>query len=449
MSKYDFELDLDKENSLSIIIDNINPNSKILEFGPAHGRLTKYLKESMNCIVDIIELDEKAGLEASKYANRYFIGEKFGNIEDYLWLEELKDERYDYIVFADVLEHLYCPENVLKASKKLLKDEGSILLSLPNIAHNSIIIDLINDEFKYNELGLLDNTHIRFFTYKSLIRMLDKVGLVSVKEQYVYEKVGENEIINSYDSIDKSIAKGLKNRDKGNVYQFVFKVKKLNNYLREQSLRYINLDKYNYNEFVLYIKDIESNLYTESKTIRSAINTNNVSKSIDLRGFYVLNEIRIDPIESNCIIDNIEIYTIKYDKRIDLSIKYTNADFKYYNQYFFSTEDPQIYVDLKGMQIDNIFINYDLVDYDDDYINKMINMILKLEKEKEEIVEVVKKELKEKEEIVETIKKELKEKEEIIKENRKVLLQKEEYISAFECSIYWKIFKKIKKIIGR
>ena len=149
MTKYNFELDFKKENSLSIIIGFIKKGSKILEFGPANGRLTKYLKNEMNCEIDIVEIDETSGKEASLYARKSLIGEKFGNIDNELWVDELENEKYDYIIFADVLEHLKNPVRILSLAKEFLKLNGSICFSIPNLAHNSVIIDLFNNKFNY------------------------------------------------------------------------------------------------------------------------------------------------------------------------------------------------------------------------------------------------------------------------------------------------------------
>ena len=166
MNDYNIELDLSTRNSLSILISRIKPNSLILEFGPANGRMTKYLKEELNCKVYCVEIDEKAAEDASEYAEKIIIG----SAEDYLWLKEFSNLKFDYIIYADVLEHLYSPEKVLNKSIKLLDEQGSILISVPNIAHNSIIMNLLIDDFTYSKEGLLDNTHIRFFTKNTLER---------------------------------------------------------------------------------------------------------------------------------------------------------------------------------------------------------------------------------------------------------------------------------------
>lgn len=225
MGKYDFELDLVNDNSLKLIDERIKSNSKILEFGPANGRLTKHLCLNKNCVVDIVELDEKSGSYASKYANKSLLGSKFGNIENYEWMQLLKNEKYDYIIFADVLEHLYNPEFVLMQTKNFLKKDGSVLISIPNVAHNSIILNLLRDEFKYNELGLLDSTHIRFFTYNSFKRIIEKLEFQSVYENAVFIKVGSNEIDVSYDAFAKYDEDILMERTLGEAYQFIFELK--------------------------------------------------------------------------------------------------------------------------------------------------------------------------------------------------------------------------------
>src|SRR5579885_23552 len=121
MSKYDFTLDMETRNSNSVILQGIKPGSTVLEVGCAHGRMTKYLKETLNCSVDIIEIDEEAGKVACEWACRAWLGPERGDIENGI-LQELSI-RYDYIVFADVLEHLVHPEKVLSDAKGLRSEE--------------------------------------------------------------------------------------------------------------------------------------------------------------------------------------------------------------------------------------------------------------------------------------------------------------------------------------
>ena len=97
-----------------------------------------------------------------------------------------KDSPFDCLVFADVLEHLYDPWGVLLNFKSLLKKEGYVLLSVPNVRHYRVLRRLLfKGEFAYQESGVLDIDHVRFFTYKEMQRMLQSTGftVVSLKRR--------------------------------------------------------------------------------------------------------------------------------------------------------------------------------------------------------------------------------------------------------------------------
>ena len=95
------------------------------------------------------------------------------NVEDDIDL--FPGKVFDLILILDTLEHLLTPWNFLKKIKSKLSDNGSIVISIPNIRHYSIIINLfIKGEWEYEESGILDNTHLRFFTKKSLFKIFEK-----------------------------------------------------------------------------------------------------------------------------------------------------------------------------------------------------------------------------------------------------------------------------------
>lgn len=226
MSKYDFELDMKTQNSNSVILNNIKPNTKVFEIGCAHGRMTKYLKETLGCSVSVAEADEESGQVASQWADKSYIGYEglnSGDVESSsFWLK--KDNDYDYVIFADVLEHLLQPDEALKNSKVLLKPGGSIWISIPNIAYNGVIIDLMNDKFTYRETGLLDNTHLRFFTIQSLDKMVKKCGFKIVNEQNLKNFLKNSEFKEAYSQVPPQIASFLKFRPSGEVYQMVWEL---------------------------------------------------------------------------------------------------------------------------------------------------------------------------------------------------------------------------------
>lgn len=84
---------------------------------------------------------------------------------------------FDVIVCGDVLEHLRDPPGVLRRLLRRLRSGGQVLVSLPNIAHASVKLDLLDDRFAYTERGLMDRTHLKFFTWRSIAELLDTVGL--------------------------------------------------------------------------------------------------------------------------------------------------------------------------------------------------------------------------------------------------------------------------------
>lgn len=361
MNKYDFELDLETVNTMSVIINQIKKDTRVLEFGPAKGRLTKYLSKAKKCQVDIVEIDEESGKEAAKYAKKAFVGVEEGNIENYLW--EHEEYTYEYIIFADVLEHLYSPKEVLLRAKRLLSETGKILVSIPNTAHNSIIIDLINDEFQYSTTGLLDSTHIRFFTYKSFKRLLGEVDLMTTLEIPIYSRVGFNEIKNTYKSIPSKVEKALRQRKTGSIYQYVFELEPLGRHQDIQCrMTSTQLDFYCDYEAVCYIKHRIDEEYNESETSRVIYRGDQTEVLIDLSGFNNIEEIRFDPLTQSAIYLLEEVRINSEGKWYNLQLVGSNAIVQIGGLFFFETEDPQIYFEVQRQNVDQIKVRFKILD---------------------------------------------------------------------------------------
>ncbi|MST58846.1 bifunctional glycosyltransferase/class I SAM-dependent methyltransferase [Waltera intestinalis] len=84
--------------------------------------------------------------------------------------------KFDYIIFGDVLEHLRDPQAVIEFCRKILKEDGCIIACIPNIMHISVMKELLNGRFEYTETGLLDKTHVHFFTYFEIEKMFQQAG---------------------------------------------------------------------------------------------------------------------------------------------------------------------------------------------------------------------------------------------------------------------------------
>lgn len=87
-----------------------------------------------------------------------------------------KPREFDYLLFADVLEHLPDPESAVERLLPFLKEDGRILISVPNMRFYTVLLRLIADRWTYKDAGILDRTHLRIFTRRSLERMVAGLG---------------------------------------------------------------------------------------------------------------------------------------------------------------------------------------------------------------------------------------------------------------------------------
>jgi len=97
---------------------------------------------------------------------------------------DLGERRFDAILFADILEHLAWPEEVLTRYLGLLKPGGRVFVSLPNIGLWSVRLSLAFGRFQYTDTGVLDRTHLRFFTRSSAKRLIAGAGLRVIARTY-------------------------------------------------------------------------------------------------------------------------------------------------------------------------------------------------------------------------------------------------------------------------
>lgn len=333
MGKYNFDLELIHQNSLLLILEQVRTNSIILEFGPANGRLTKYLKEELGCKVYLAEIDEMAGKEALAYGEDLVIGD----IENYQWMEQYRDIRFDYLIFADVLEHLRKPLDILIQAKLLLKEDGSILLSVPNFAHNAIMINMLNNDFHYREIGLLDNTHIHMFTKNSLEKILAQAGLFPVKRMATYGKTEQIEIPASLSGVRGIDAEFWKTRPYGEVYQFIYEVKKESLSHEQITNNLIQTTQ----GFAIQVFWMSGESFYEDFSQRIQISLGNTTQEFHFTCSQPCGMLRIDPIESSCLVKLISCTAEQNGEVISLTLTHHNAKVEMDGVYFFETDDPQ------------------------------------------------------------------------------------------------------------
>lgn len=347
--KYETSLDLSFNNTMSIFVENIEPNSIVLEFGPASGRLTKYLKEEKNCTVYIVEIDEEAGKIAAQYAKDYIIGD----ILDYEWVHKFASVEFDYILFADVLEHLKDAKTVLKKAAKLLSKSGKICLSVPNIAHNSVIIDLLNNNFNYTSTGLLDNTHVHFYTKYTVDKLVEESGLYVAKRYATYSQVGKNEFNNTYQLKDDYIAEYLKTRYLGEVYQYVYIITTDSSVVAQDNI--VEYSDYLYSQCLFDY----GNGYTDD--IKYYLKSEQNSYVFTYENIREINKLRFDPLNNRCIVRLVRAEGLIGAEKVSLKFDSTNAMCVIGDCYYFGDDDSQIHFITEHKKYDKIIIEVEYI----------------------------------------------------------------------------------------
>ena len=172
---YDFPIDLTNLNSVPAqLARHVPSGSRVLDIGCASGNFSSFLIRERNCTVVGLEKDPDAA--AAARANGLSVHEV--DLEAISIREELRGARFDRIILADVLEHLTRPEQVLAEAAAMLRPRGQLLVSIPNISHIDVVLALVHDRWEYRDSGLLDRTHIHFFTESSFRQLAGSVGLV-------------------------------------------------------------------------------------------------------------------------------------------------------------------------------------------------------------------------------------------------------------------------------
>ncbi|WP_125774514.1 class I SAM-dependent methyltransferase [Antribacter gilvus] len=217
MSLYETAVDMSNRNSSQTLeAEFVGEGRTVLDVGCASG----YLADALNvqgCKVSGIELDAEAAEIARPKLDKLVIG----NLEEVALADAFAGSTFERIVFGDILEHLSDPAAVLTSALEILTDDGEIIISVPNVAHGSLRLALMQGRWNYTPTGLLDNTHIRFFTYEGLVDMLASVGLV-VREAWStsLDPLG-TEVAVSAEDLPDGVVDWVRHQPRALDYQYV------------------------------------------------------------------------------------------------------------------------------------------------------------------------------------------------------------------------------------
>lgn len=225
MSKYTKVIPDDIEQTLGWFLKYLKRNKKLLDVGCSTGYFGKFIKENYGLIVDGVEISEDK-IEAKKVLDNVYSFDLDGD-----WPQSVTNKKYDYIFFGDVLEHLKNPYHSLEAAKSILNKNGFIFVSIPNIAHISTRLELLNGSFQYEGTGILDSTHLQYFTLNTFSQLVTDCNLSILELNYSYNDFPEKiikELLQKAGVSAKDKFWKMANSKESRAYQYKFVLQKSN-----------------------------------------------------------------------------------------------------------------------------------------------------------------------------------------------------------------------------
>lgn len=220
VSPYDYAFDPDGSSTAARIARLVGQGRRVLEIGCGYGVISRQLKEGQGCAVTGIEIDSASAERARPYLESLYVG----NLEDPAWSRHVNGP-YDVVVCADVIEHLRDPEPVLRELVGLLASSGRMVISVPNVGHAGIVAALLAGRFDYTPTGLLDETHLRFFTWHSLERLLNGVGLEVTHRETVDAPGAHEQFLSYWRELPAQLQAALNAHPTANVFQYVLEAR--------------------------------------------------------------------------------------------------------------------------------------------------------------------------------------------------------------------------------
>ncbi len=143
---------------------------RILDIGCGAGDFGAALKRRQPCHVTGIEADPAQSNAASKKLDDVLVGDAVSR------LQLLSDGYFEAVVLGDILPKVVDHDGLLRAARRKLAASGRLILSVPNVGHWSVLRDLIQGRWTYQDEGILDRRHLRFFTRRSILGTLMEAG---------------------------------------------------------------------------------------------------------------------------------------------------------------------------------------------------------------------------------------------------------------------------------
>ncbi|TQL03669.1 methyltransferase domain-containing protein [Cellulomonas sp. SLBN-39] len=219
MPTYDATVDPGATNtSHALMLELIGVDKTVLDIGCATGYLAQALT-ARGCTVSGVEMDPTAAEAARPHLAQLVVGD----LTQLDLAAELAPHTYDVIVLGDVLEHLPEPVPVLRSVTSLLAPGGSVVISVPNVAHGSVRLALLQGRWEYRDRGLLDSTHLRFLTRTSLRALVRDAGLTVVDLRTTTLDPLAGEVLVDAGALPDGVVDWVRTQPDALTYQFVLR----------------------------------------------------------------------------------------------------------------------------------------------------------------------------------------------------------------------------------
>lgn len=222
MTLYDTTVDPSVVNSShSIVVQLVGRDRRVLDVGCSTGYVARALVD-VGCTVSGIEFNEAAAEIARPVLEKLVVADLNSTPLD----GAFAGQQFDAVVMADILEHLADPVDVLRTASTLLSEDGEVVISVPNVAHGSLRLALLQGRWRYRDTGLLDKTHIHFYTVETLHALLEEAGLVATEIQSVVLDPLGVEVEIDVDALPEGVVDWVRGDAGAHAYQFVVRARR-------------------------------------------------------------------------------------------------------------------------------------------------------------------------------------------------------------------------------
>ena len=216
---YRYSFDPNSDHAGAQILRLLGTDKVVLEIGAGPGSITRPLVELGRCRVTALEVDPQCVDILRTFCERVVQAD----LNDPNWPQTLPPGQYDAVIIADVLEHLQDPWRTLRQATELVNETGCVIVSIPHASHNGILTCLLSGDFRYGDWGLLDRTHIRFFSMKNTQDLFEESGLKIQDARFVIKDPTETEFADLWRGLSDDQKALLSSQSHGDIYQIVTK----------------------------------------------------------------------------------------------------------------------------------------------------------------------------------------------------------------------------------